>query len=412
MAMVTMRIPGALEVERLPLALLMTGLLTAAMMFPLHLGYKTKFALDTAVIFAAILIFEPGTAMLIAASGMLLASAVHREPWDQTIFNASQAALQAGVGGLILAVGGWDSSNLSLDRPERWLLILVAAGAMHVVNTLSVATIIGLQSGQPPLLIWRRSVGIDSVEHLSQLVLGLLTAVVADSHPWALPLLLVPALAVYRSTERNLLLRTQTLDAVEALADLVDMRDPYTADHSARVACYAREIATALALSPDDVALVERAARVHDVGKVVVDIDVLTKEGRLTADEWEQLRRHPATGAMILSRFPHFAVATAFVRHHHERWDGKGYPDGLQGTRIPLGARIIAVADAFDAMAIARPYRPALPLETVLEEFRRGRDLQWDGRVVDVLLDLLQNGRIVAPQDAGRVPLPVVRARV
>jgi len=348
--------------------------------------------------------------MVIAASGMAIASAIRRQAPDEAVFNTAQATLQAGAGGLVLLLGGWDGSVPQFDQPRRWLLVACAAGAMHLVNTLSVATIIGLQSRQSPLMVWRRNVGLDAVEHLAQLVLGLLTAVVTDGHPWALPLLLVPALAVYRSTERNQLLRTQTMDAVEALADVVDLRDPYTADHSRRVADYARALATGLGLSPDEIDLVERAARVHDVGKVVVDIDVLTKEGRLTADEWEQLRRHPGTGATILSRFPQFALATGFVRHHHERWDGHGYPDGLAGSKIPLGARIIAVADSFDAMASARPYRAQLPLGTVLEEFRRGRGVQWDDRIVAEFLDLVHAGQIAAPQnEPAASPIPIRR---
>jgi HD-GYP domain-containing protein (c-di-GMP phosphodiesterase class II) len=150
-----------------------------------------------------------------------------------------------------------------------------------------------------------------------------------------------------------------------------------------------------LDLAPDEVDLIERAARVHDVGKVVIDQVVLTKEGRLSDEEWEQLKQHPVTGVEILSRFPEFRLATSFVRHHHESMDGRGYPDGLRGERIPLGARIIAVADSFDAMASARPYRGALAPEIVVSEFRTKRGVQWDAAVVDALLQLVDEERIV-----------------
>lgn len=236
------------------------------------------------------------------------------------------------------------------------------------------------------------------------MALGLLAVVAIDAQIWTLPLLVLLGGSVYRSSHRHLQLRQQTLDAIEALADAVDIRDPYTAEHSRRVAASARELAIRLGLAPDEVDLVEQAARVHDVGKIVVDIAVLTKEGRLSDDEWTQLKRHPTTGAAILGQFPQFARATSFVRHHHERIDGGGYPDGLRGERTPLGARIIAVADSFDAMAAARPYRPGLPLDAVRAEFAKQRGRQWDARVVDALLDLIDQGRVVVPNAAAVTP--------
>ena len=393
---------NAPSVGRVVLALAFLGLAVAANLFPLHLGFRSKLTLDTAVIFAAVLLFPPGVAMLIAGVGSLIGDAIRRRDWDEALFNGSQLALQAGAGGLVLAGVDWDFGELSLDRPQLLLAIVAAAGAMHLVNTLLVAIIVGLQSGQSPLSVWYQSTAsFDRFEHLSQLsqlALGLLAAALADSHPWALPLLVLPACTVYRQLEHHIQLREEAMDAVvQSLADVVDLRDPYTAHHSRRVAELARKLAQELGLTPDEVELVERAARVHDVGKVVVDMSVLSSQEELREEEWERLRRHPLTGEQILSRCPQFSLAAGYVRHHHERVDGKGYPDGLRGERIPLGARIIAVADAFDAMASARPYRLGLPLEAVLAELRRGRGRQWDGRVVDVLLRLVEEGRISLP---------------
>ncbi len=383
-----------LSSERTVLAVAFAALFCIAFLFPLHVAGKTKVTLGTSLIFAAILLFEPAIAMLIVGSGSVLAHLIRRGSLDETLFNSSQAVLQAGCGGLVLGIVGWNAGALQFDRPSQVLIVVLAAVAMYAVNNVLVSTIVGLQLEQSPLLVWRQSRGQGITEQLAQLALGLLAAAVVDSHIWALPLLLLPAFAIYTSLERHAQLRRQTVDAVESLADIVDIRDPYTADHSKRVAAFARELALELELTPDEVELVERAARVHDIGKVAVDISVLTKEGRLTPEEWEQLKQHPVTGAQILSRFPHFSLATSYVRHHHERIDGGGYPDGLCGKQIPLGARIIAVADSFDAMSAARPYRDALPLDTVLAEFARQRGRQWDERVVDALLELVRRERI------------------
>lgn len=395
----TLRFTGSLSDERLIAAAAFTVFMAVAMLFPLHVGFKTKLALDTAVIFAAILLFQPVIAVLIAASGTILAHLIRREPLLQGIFNTSQMALQAAAGSLLLAMAGWQTNHLQFNHPMQVAAIVGAAIVMYLINTLSVATIVGLQSGMAPLHIWYHlAVNLNRVEHISQLGLGLLGAAVVDVHLWTLPLLVLLAFAVYLSLERHVQLRQQTVDAVESLADMVDLRDRYTADHSRRVASYARELAISLDLTPDEVDLVERAARVHDIGKVLIDSAIIGKAGPLDDAEWQEFKRHPVTGAEMLSRFPQFALATRYVRHHHERIDGQGYPDRLSGEQIPFGARIIAVADSFDAMTSNRAYRSALPAEKVLAEFQRQRGAQWDDQVVSVLLELIAREQIIIPR--------------
>ncbi len=395
----TLHFPHGLSSERMIAAAVFAVFMAIAMLFPLHVGFKTKLALDTSVIFAAILLFPPAIAMLIAASGTILAHLVRREPLLQAIFNTSQTALQAAGGSLLLAMVGWNTDQLQFNHPVQMAAIAGAAVVMYLINTLSVATVVGLQSGMAPLHIWYHSaVSFNRVEHISQLGLGLLGAAVVDVHLWTMPLLVLLAFVVYLSLERHVQLRQQTVDAVESLADMVDLRDRYTADHSRRVAAYARELAIALDLTPDEVDLVERAARVHDIGKVLIDSRIISKGGPLDDLEWQEFKRHPVTGAEILSRFPQFALATRYVRHHHERIDGGGYPDRLSGEQIPFGARIIAVADSFDAMTSNRAYRPALPAEKVLAEFQRQSGSQWDDRVVTVLLELIEKEQIVIPR--------------
>lgn len=374
--------------------LVFTGLVTLAKRFPLHFALRTKLTLDTTVLFAAILLFDPASAMALAGSGTLLAQTIGRGGWVQTPFNSAQAMLKVGAGALLLAGGGWNVEQLAFDHPERLLMPVVAAGAMHVIDTLVVQVMVALQMSLSPRLLWRRAIGLAAAEELAQFALGLLAAAVVDAHPWALPLFALPAFAVYRSFERHVQLRRHAVEAIEALASIVDIRDRYTAAHSRRVAALARDLAIALDLPPQEVETIERAARLHDVGKIVIDSAVLAKEGRLTAAEWEEMKRHPVVGAQILSRFPQFAPTTRYVRHHHERVDGGGYPDGLRDEAIPLGARIIAVADALDAMVNTRPYRRALSPEFIKAEFARQRGRQWDERVVDRLFDLVDGGRI------------------
>ena len=157
------------------------------------------------------LLFEPGIAMVITGLGTLLAQALRRQPWDQMLFNSAQTALQAGVGGLLMAGAGWDFAALRLDRPALLFALVLAAGAMYLIDTLAVATIVGLQSHRSLLAVWRQITGFEALEFLAQYALGVLAAIVADAHLLALPFLLPPAFVVYRSSVRHLHLREQAL---------------------------------------------------------------------------------------------------------------------------------------------------------------------------------------------------------
>lgn len=178
---------------------------------------------------------------------------------------------------------------------------------------------------------------------------------------------------------------TALMGTVEALAALVETRDRYTGAHAYEVAALARRLAMALGLETMEVRLIGLAARLHDVGKVGIPDAVLQKPGPLTEEEWRVMRTHPVVGADTVSRVPALRALAPLVRAHHERWDGRGYPDGLAGEAIPRGARIIAVADAYDAMASERPYRQASVAAWALGEVRRNAGTQFDPAVVAVL---------------------------
>ncbi len=227
------------------------------------------------------------------------------------------------------------------------------------------------------------------MEHVSLYLMGILTALTVQENLWTILLLAVPLGIVYISLQKSLQIRQLTRGAVEKMADIIDRRDPYTYGHSQRVASLAERIAEEMHLSWEETERVKAAARVHDLGKIAMDRTVLEKKEVLSEEEWRKMQEHPSLGAEILQNFPDFRDGTEYVRYHHERWDGRGYPEGLSGEKIPLGARIIAVADSYDAMARARPYRDALPEEKVRSIFVDGAGKQWDPRVVEALFKVL-----------------------
>jgi HD-GYP domain-containing protein (c-di-GMP phosphodiesterase class II) len=184
-------------------------------------------------------------------------------------------------------------------------------------------------------------------------------------------------------------LEAQTRLALEDLADVIDLRDHYTFEHSRRVAELARLTARRLRLEPGLVELITTAGRMHDLGKIGVRSSVLMKPGALTPAEWQEMRAHPDVGARLLGRFPTFARGQALVRAHHERFDGTGYPLGLRGEQIPLGARVITVADAWDALTSPRAYRAAMDLDDARAVMKGGRGTQFDPVILDSFLSVL-----------------------
>lgn len=192
-------------------------------------------------------------------------------------------------------------------------------------------------------------------------------------------------------------LENANLATVEALAAAVDAKDRYTRGHSQREALYAVAIATALGLAETDIVRIRQAGILHDVGKIGVPDAILTKPGALTDDEFVAIKEHPAAGERMLRGLPFLQEILPAVRSHHERWDGRGYPDGLVGDAIPHDAAILAVADSFDAMTSSRTYRPALPLAEAIRRIHEGSGTQFDPVLVAAFDRALADGMFVLP---------------
>jgi HD-GYP domain-containing protein (c-di-GMP phosphodiesterase class II) len=172
------------------------------------------------------------------------------------------------------------------------------------------------------------------------------------------------------------------------LANALEAKDPYTRGHSERVGAWGRRIATTLGLPADEIETIAQAGLLHDIGKIGVPETVLRKRAGLTPEEWALMRQHPLIGAQIVAPFEFFGGGALVIRHHHERWDGRGYPDGLVGSAIPLGARVVAVADVFDALTSDRPYRAALSRDAALAYLAGEAGQTLDADVVAALLGL------------------------
>ncbi len=193
--------------------------------------------------------------------------------------------------------------------------------------------------------------------------------------------------ASHRKTEQMF------LQTVTALSEAVDAKDRYTSGHSKRVAEYSRRIAERMGKTKEEQDEIYRAGLLHDVGKIRVPEDIINKPGKLTEEEYNTIKLHPITGYNILRGISEDSRIAVAAKHHHERYDGKGYPNGLQGEDIPETARILGVADSYDAMASNRSYRNALPQEVVRSEIEKGKGTQFDAKIADVMLQMIDEDK-------------------
>jgi diguanylate cyclase (GGDEF)-like protein/putative nucleotidyltransferase with HDIG domain len=389
--------------------LLFLGLLTAAAVaavfkvdLPLsHHGatMSSSFAFE----FAALLLIGPHATMVIAASSAWVQCTVanrERNPLHRTAFSMAALAVTAQVAGLVyLEMGGKLASMapglVGLEKP-----IAAAATTYFLINTLLVTTAVGLETRQPLRKVWNEHIVWSALGYfVGAGIAALGVFLIPGTGVWLAPLLLVPLYLTF-STYRVYFERMETeqrrvgelsnlhLATIEALALAIDAKDQTATSHIRRVQVYASGVAQAMGLSAAEVEGVKTAALLHDIGKLAVPEHILSKPGPLTQEEFQRMKIHPQVGAEIIANVPFPYPVAPIVHCHHERWDGKGYPDGLNGEEIPLGARILAAVDYFDALTSERPFHKAMSVEQALEVLQQESGNALDPAVVDVFVRL------------------------
>ncbi|MGA2810445.1 MAG: HD domain-containing phosphohydrolase [Candidatus Acidiferrum sp.] len=309
----------------------------------------------------------------------------------QVLFNVASMSTAVGV----TAYAYQASAGLLRNSPP--MMLILAATVFFVLNTAPVSCVIALTEGKSLRKIWSECYFWSFPYYLAGAAIAALTSMVEHYAGWQSSLLVMPVIySIYRSYSVYLGLldgekkhvgevAALHMRTIEALALAIEAKDQMTHSHLQRVRVYAVEIGRELGLEENELNALRAAAVLHDIGKLAVPEHILSKPGRLTAEEFEKMKIHPVVGAEILEQvqFPYPVVP--IVKAHHEKWDGSGYPQGLKGEEIPVGARILSVVDCLDAVASDRKYRKALPLDEAMAVVAAGSGTQYDPHIVDIL---------------------------
>ena len=377
-------------------------------------GMPISFSISDTFIIAVALLFGPSAGAITAAlDGFVLSSRMvsSRRTIERILFNMAALTIAIWIAAQVFFLV--EGNRPQLDGPlaaVRLLATLLLFGTLDFgLNSGIVAVAVSFERRVSILSIWREHLAGVWITYFGGIFGAMLVMVLARFSTIETLILIVPLPVILYVTVRHALGRAQDqithlgtvsrvyVGAIEALAHAVDAKDQITHDHTRRVQDQTVRLARALSVVDEgEIQAINAAALLHDVGKLAIPEHILNKPGRLTPAEYEIMKRHASIGAEILSvvGFP-YAVAP-IVRHHHENWDGTGYPDGLAGDRIPIGSRILAVVDCFDALTSDRPYRPRMTDGEALAIMRERRGNMYDPRVIDMFLALQADGLITA----------------
>jgi hypothetical protein len=350
-----------------------------------------EITLSFAIHVSAIILLGTENAVLIAMVATLLVEILSRKSWYKVLFNTGQYGISIWLGGSIYYLLKTTPAG-SFDILVDILPFLVGSTVYIILNLFFVSAVIALTSGNAFLDIFIEDFKVIIGYYYAVVPISGAIALLYDpSHPYVILIMTPPLIMADIALRRYYSLQQETQETLKVLANIIDERDEYTYDHSDRVAEYARKIAEHLQLPLSTIDEIEMAGRIHDLGKIGIEDKILLKKSKLTEEEFEKIKKHPEIAYRLLKKLKPYKEGVNYVLYHHERMDGKGYPCGISDKAIPLGARILAVADSYDAMTTDRPYRRALSKAEAIEELRRNAGTQFDPTVVDIFIRLLEN---------------------
>jgi HD-GYP domain-containing protein (c-di-GMP phosphodiesterase class II) len=358
---------------------------TIADLFPVTFEADYEITVSNVFLIGAIMIYRdhPGTAALIAMVSTLVWQLVTRRAWYKLLTNVALATTAVVASSVLLDAIGWRDPVRAVAGAVVMLVVY------FFLDTVPLTMLLASLDGRPFQVAYVSNYAGIGLELVGIELFGLIFYFVWDESPWLSLLFVVPTVILRQAYFQAERLRTDSVRALAAISDVIENRDELTHHHTESVSNHARRLAERMRLSTDEIWQVTVAGQLHDLGKIAVRDEILFKPGKLTEREMGLMREHCQVGYDILKQFSNLEPVARLVRAHHERYDGGGYPDGLAGSSLPIGAAIVAVADAFDAMRSDRPYRKAMPIEKALEILKQGLGTQWHPVVGATFVQLL-----------------------
>lgn len=373
------------------LAFLLAGCIVLANQFPIHLLRGTKLSLINLPIFLSAVLLPAPLAIFEVGAGLLVANILTRE--ERALLPRDIAST---VGQWMFTVFlGHHIVHMTLpgfhEHSYRFSLLILCAVSFILIDFVVFSlcqSFVFMEAFLPTLkAVVREGIYIE----ITQYLIAILGTLAADENIWSLSLLIIPVVVTYVAFKNIKEMRFETVRILEDMADTVDLRDIYTGGHSKRVADLVHQTLIQLKVGGPEATLIEVSARLHDIGKIGISDAILMKPGKLTPGEMAFMQTHPQKGSELIAKYKDFSRGASIILHHHERWDGDGYPGRLKGSEIPFGARVIAVVDSFDAMTSDRPYRKALSAHRAIQTLLEGRGTQWDPAIVNAFVDMIMS---------------------
>ena len=368
-------------------------LCTIAEFMPVELPVGGDVTIGFPIDFVVILVYGPAAAIIVTSFGVSIGEIIEgKTRWYKIVFNMAQYTLSAGIAGMVYqglggVVGAVNLTNYIVPAA-------ICAIIYFLINSNLFMIVVSLAEEIPILSVWKKRIKGTVATYIALVPMGFVMAMVYVSVGiWGIILFFFPLFLARRSFELYTKMRKMYLETIRALAAAIDAKDPYTKGHSERVAETSVALAQELNLSGRDIENIEYTALLHDIGKIGIADNILGKNSSLTDKEFDKIKEHPVMGAKIVEPVDFLKNSYEAIYHHHEKYNGAGYPDGLKEKDIPLLSRIIAVADAYDAMGSDRPYRKKLSKDKILKELKDQAGKQFDPEIVKVLISVLDRER-------------------
>ncbi|MEP6764752.1 MAG: HD-GYP domain-containing protein [Gemmatimonadaceae bacterium] len=350
-----------------------------------------------------IVLYPSWISVALVALAVLASELRQKKPSIKRIFNVSQYTLSYGAACAVYL--GLKGVSVQIDPNFHVIPLASAIATLFLFNTWLVAVVVGLSTERNVFEVWRQNTNGTLLYDVVTVPVVYWCAWLFTALSWGgVAFVFIAMVGTRQFYQQNRRLSIAYEETLEILVGAVELRDPYTSGHSHRVRKFSTIIASALGLPTKQVERIGVAALLHDVGKIDgIFVPILQKPGRLTPEERGIMELHPIKSAELVSRASQLADIVPTVRHHHENWNGTGYPDQLAGKAIPLGSRIIMFADTIDAMTTDRPYRKALGESEVRAELLKHKGTQFDPFICDALIDSPEFARIFDKTDSGKV---------